>query len=102
MQTGWWWSPSSRRRRASGFARWRLEHSPMRSCCARSEVTTMAEAGYILCALTSLFCAALLIRGYRAQRTRLLLWSSRCFIGLALRNAILVDDLILLPQVDLA
>jgi len=62
----------------------------------------MAEAVYILCALTSLFCAALLIRGYRAQRTRLLLWSSLCFIGLALSNAILVVDLILLPQVDLA
>ncbi|HEY6035932.1 MAG TPA: DUF5985 family protein [Kofleriaceae bacterium] len=62
----------------------------------------MAEAVYILCALTSLFCAALLIRGYRAQRTRLLLWSSLCFIGLAISNAILVVDLILLPQVDLA
>ena len=62
----------------------------------------MAEAVYILCALTSLFCAALLIRGYRAQRTWLLLWSLLCFIGLALSNAILVVDLILLPQVDLA
>ena len=62
----------------------------------------MAEAVYILCALTSLFCAALLIRGYRAQRTRLLLWSSLCFIGLAISNAILVVDLVLLPQVDLA
>jgi len=62
----------------------------------------MAEAVYILCALTSLFCAALLIRGYRAQRTRLLMWSSLCFIGLAISNAILVVDLVLLPQVDLA
>jgi len=62
----------------------------------------MAEAVYILCALTSVFCAALLIRGYRAQRTRLLMWSSLCFIGLAISNAILVVDLVLLPQVDLA
>lgn len=62
----------------------------------------MAEAVYILCALTSLFCAALLIRGYRAQRTRLLLWSSLCFIGLALNNALLVIDLMIVPQIDLS
>jgi hypothetical protein len=62
----------------------------------------MAEAVYILCALTSLFCAALLIRGYRARRTRLLLWSSLCFIGLAVSNALLVIDLMFLPQIDLS
>jgi hypothetical protein len=62
----------------------------------------MAEAVYVLCALTSLFCAGLLIRSYRAQRTRLLLWSSLCFIGLALNNALLVVDLIIVPQVDLS
>lgn len=61
----------------------------------------MAEGVYILCALTSLFCAALLIRSYRSQRTRLLLWSSSCFIGLALNNALLVVDLIIVPEVDL-
>jgi hypothetical protein len=63
---------------------------------------TMAEAVYILCALTSLFCAGLLIRSYRAQRTRLLLWSSLAFIGLAVDNAVLVVDLIVLPQTDLS
>lgn len=62
----------------------------------------MAESVYVLCALTSLFCAGLLIRSYRAQRTRLLLWSSLCFIGLALNNALLVIDLIVVPSVDLS
>jgi hypothetical protein len=62
----------------------------------------MAEAVYVLCALTSLFCAALLIRSYRARRSRLLLWSSLCFIGLALNNALLVVDLIIVPQADLS
>ncbi len=62
----------------------------------------MAEAVYILCALTSLFCAALLISSYRAQRTRLLLWSSACFIGLALNNALVVLDLMVVPQIDLS
>jgi hypothetical protein len=62
----------------------------------------MAEGVYILCALTSLFCAGLLIRSYRAQRTRLLLWSSLCFIGLALNNALLVIDVMLVPNTDLS
>lgn len=62
----------------------------------------MAEAVYVLCALTSLFCAGLLIRSYRARRTRLLLWSSACFIGLALNNALLVIDLMVVPQIDLS
>lgn len=62
----------------------------------------MAEAVYILCALTSMFCAGLLIRSYRARHTRLLLWSSLCFIGLALNNALLVIDLLVVPQIDLS
>ncbi|HLL21693.1 MAG TPA: DUF5985 family protein [Kofleriaceae bacterium] len=63
----------------------------------------MAEAVYILCALTSVFCAVLLLRSYRRQRTRLLMWSSWCFIGLALNNLLLVIDLIVVPDaIDLA
>jgi heme A synthase len=49
----------------------------------------------------SLFCAALLIRSFRRQRTRLLLWSSLCFVGLAANNGLLVVDLMMLPEVDL-
>ncbi len=61
----------------------------------------MAAAVYLLCALTSIACAALLIRSYRANRARLLFWSSLCFIGLALNNVLLFVDLIVVPQVDL-
>lgn len=61
----------------------------------------MAELVYLLCAATSIMCAALLLRGYRASRTRLLFWASLCFVGLALNNILLFVDLIVLPDVDL-
>ena len=47
---------------------------------------------YVLCALTSLACAVLLLRGFFRTRVRLLLWSGLCFVGLALNNALLVVD----------
>lgn len=43
-----------------------------------------------LCALTSLACATLLLRGYLRTRVRLLWWSGLCFAGLFLNNALLV------------
>ena len=62
----------------------------------------MAEAVYILCAITSILCAMLLLRGYRATRTRLLFWASLCFVFLAINNVILYFDLVILPpQIDL-
>lgn len=61
----------------------------------------MAEAVYLLCAVTSLFCAVLLLRSYRRQRTKLLMWSTWCFVGLALNNILLFVDLVLVPDVDL-
>lgn len=61
----------------------------------------IAEPVYVLCMLTSLFCAFLLFRSYRTQRSPLLLWSTVCFVGLAIGNALLVLDLIVLPDVDL-
>ncbi len=61
----------------------------------------MAEATYVLCAATSLLCAILLLRGYLRTRTRLLLWSTLCFFGLAINNALLFLDLVMLPDVDL-
>jgi len=62
----------------------------------------MADAVYLLCAVTSLACAVLLLRGYVRSRVRLLLWSSLCFVGLALNNVLLVLDLIVLPESDLS
>ena len=59
----------------------------------------MAQAVYILCAVTSLACAVLLFRGYlRARGARFLLWSSLCFVGLALNNVMLFVDRVLLPD----
>jgi hypothetical protein len=52
----------------------------------------MAFLVYLLCALTSLACAGLLLRGYRRSRQRLLLWSGACFAGLFVNNALLVLD----------
>lgn len=62
----------------------------------------MAPLIYLLCGLSSLGCAALLILTYRKNRTRFLLFSSMCFVGLALSNMVLIVDLVLLPtQVSL-
>ncbi len=62
----------------------------------------MAKAVFLLCALTSLVCAILLLRGYGRSRSRLLLWSGLCFVGLALNNGLLVVDRLVLPEIDLA
>jgi len=61
----------------------------------------MAEVVYILCAATSMFCAFLLFRSYRAQRSRLLLLSTLCFLGLAINSIVLFIDLLVLPEIDL-
>jgi hypothetical protein len=47
---------------------------------------------YVLCALTSLACAVLVLRSYLRNRVRLLLWTGLCFAGLFLNNALLVVD----------
>lgn len=63
----------------------------------------MASAVYFGCALTSLVCAILLVRSYRASKSALLLWSSVCFVGLAVNNALLFVDLVVFPtEVDLS
>ncbi|HSE45493.1 MAG TPA: DUF5985 family protein [Gemmatimonadales bacterium] len=61
----------------------------------------MANVVYSLCALTSIFCAVLLIQGFLRTRSRLLLWSSLCFVGLVANNLLLVVDRIFVPDVDL-
>jgi hypothetical protein len=61
----------------------------------------MPEVVYTLCILTSTLCAWLLVRSYRRTRSRLLMWSSLCFVGLAINNVLLLVDLVFLPQVDL-
>ena len=56
---------------------------------------------YLLCVITSLLCAGLLIRAYRRARARLLIWAGICFAMLALNNLVLAVDVVLLPENDL-
>ena len=56
---------------------------------------------YILCFLTSAACAWLLGRSYSSNGTRLLLWSSICFVFLAAINLALILDLVVFPSLDL-
>ena len=62
----------------------------------------MATVVYALCALTSTACALLLWRGWAETRTRLLLWSALCFVGLAVNNGVLFVDKVVAPDVDLS
>jgi hypothetical protein len=61
----------------------------------------VAEAVYLLCALTSAACACLLFRAYLANRTPLSFWSSVAFLGLTLNNVLLFVDLVMVPTSDL-
>ena len=63
---------------------------------------TIANGIYLLCAATSLAAAVLLLRQYRARRTRLLLWSCLGFFGLAINNMLVFVDFGVVPNVDLA
>lgn len=56
---------------------------------------------YMLCSLMSLGVAIVLLRAYRQNRTRLLLWSSICFVGIAINNILLSIDFSLGPSYDL-
>jgi hypothetical protein len=62
----------------------------------------MAEAVYILCALTSVACAVLLLRGFKRSGLRLLLWSGACFAALAVSNLVLFADLVVFRGIDMS
>lgn len=61
----------------------------------------MAPFVYLLCALTSSVCAALLLNSYRRTALRLLFWSGACFVCLAIGNVLLFIDLVVLREIDL-
>lgn len=56
---------------------------------------------YLLCAVASLLCMALLGRAFWRTRAHFLLWSAVGFVGLAANNLLLFVDLVVLPQIDL-
>jgi hypothetical protein len=62
----------------------------------------MASLVYLVGALVTAVCAVLLLRGFARSRSRLLLWSGLCFVGLTVSNALLFVDLGLLgPDLSL-
>lgn len=61
----------------------------------------MATAVYFLCAATSVLCAGLLLRSWRASRVPLLMWCALGFSGLAVNNVLLVVDRVIVPHRDL-
>ena len=63
---------------------------------------TLAPIVYVLTTMTCGVCAGLLLAAYRRSRSRLLLWSGLCFVGLAADNALLFVDVVLIPDVSLA
>lgn len=60
----------------------------------------MASIIYGLCAVVAFLCAYLLLRSYRRQGYRLLLWSALCFIGFTANNALLVLDKLVYSDFD--
>lgn len=62
----------------------------------------IATAVYLLCVLTSAFCAILLMREYRRTSSRLLLWSGLSFLGWAVNHALVFADLVVFPGFDLS
>ena len=56
---------------------------------------------FFLCMVASALCMALLVRAWRRSGTALLLWSSLCFVFLALNNLLVFLDIVILPQSDL-
>lgn len=60
----------------------------------------MGSIAYALCAITSLTCFVLLLRAYSRTHTRLLLWSSLCFLFMAIQNAVLFIDMVVMPDVN--
>jgi hypothetical protein len=51
--------------------------------------------------VVTFICAVLLFRAYVRVRRRLLFWSGLCFAGLTLSNALLVIDLLVVPDLNL-
>jgi hypothetical protein len=56
---------------------------------------------FFLCMIASALCMALLIRAWRRSGTALLLWSSLCFVFLALNNLLVFLDIVILPEMNL-
>ena len=61
----------------------------------------MAFTIYLLCTLTSLACAWLLLASYRRTGYRLLFWSGWSFVAMTVNNLFLLLDKLVFPDVYL-
>lgn len=57
---------------------------------------------YLLCAVTSGLCAALLLRAHLARANSLLFWIGAAFCVFTLSNVLLFVDLVVFPATDLS
>jgi hypothetical protein len=64
-------------------------------------MSVWAASIYLLCFLTSVACALLLVRSYERYKTRLLLWSALCFVALSVNNVLLLLDVLVFTAIDL-
>ena len=62
---------------------------------------TIAFVAYVLCLATALACAVLLTRACRTAYSSLLFWSACCFWGLSASNALVIFDVLVVPETDL-
>lgn len=67
----------------------------------QTEGITVPALIYILCAVTSIVCAWLLLRNARQSRAKLLFWSGWGFVFLAIGNIFLFLDLAVIRDYDL-
>jgi hypothetical protein len=66
-------------------------------------MTLIPQIVYVLCALTSLACTILLLRGYRRTKVSLLFWAGASFLAFTVSNLLLVVDLAIIgPDYDLS
>jgi len=63
---------------------------------------TSTHIVYILCAVTALACAVLLLRGYLRTKARLLFWAGLCFALLSINNIMVFVDVVSMPELDLS
>jgi hypothetical protein len=57
---------------------------------------------YLVCLLTSVVGAGLLLRSFVRYRSGVLAWSAACFALLALNNLAMVLDILVFPAIDLS
>ena len=64
-------------------------------------MSAVQVAIYVLCLVTCIGCAYLLLRGFRRTGARLLLWTGICFSLLSLNNLAVVLDIVVFVHEDL-